>query len=97
MANPTLPAPRTIRIDLPAPFEGYYVVAKVDFPARVLTDLQSGDFERAIGAFQRITLDHNLPDDTGNKAADFMDVDPFDMVRLALEAWGEGLGKLPPR
>lgn len=97
MANPIKPAPRTIRVDLPAPFVGYYVVAKADFPARVLSDLQSGDFDRALEAFDRIVVEHNLTDEDGAKPASLLDADPFDAVRLALEAWGAELGKLPPR
>lgn len=97
MSNPTKPAPRTIRIDLEEPYKGFFVVAKADFPARVLTDLQSGDFERAIDAFSRVVTDHNLPNEEGVKASHLADVDPFDIVRVAMERWGEELGKLPPR
>lgn len=97
MANPTKPAPRTIRVDLPAPFIGYYVIAKADFPARVLSDLQSGDFDRALGAFDRIVVEHNLTDENGVKTVSLLDADPFAAVQLALEGWGSELGKLPPR
>lgn len=97
MSTPTKPAPRTVRLDLPEPYLGFYLIARVDFPARVLTDLQSGDFERAVDAFSRIVVEHNLPGEDGAKVAHLADADPFDMVRIAMEKWGEELGKLPPR
>lgn len=97
MTNPTRPAPRTIRIDLDEPYKGFFVVAKVDFPARVLSDLQSGDFEKAIDAFSRVVIEHNLPGEDGAVAGHLADVDPFDLVKTAMERWGEELGKLPPR
>ena len=97
MANPQKPAPRTIRIDLPEPFAGFYVIARADFPARVLSDLQSGDFDKAVDAFSRIVVEHNLTDEDGDRVAHLADADPFSMVTLAMEKWGEELGKLPPR
>jgi hypothetical protein len=97
MAQPNRPAPRTIRIDLPEPYTGFYAIAKADFPARVLTDLQSGDFATAVDAFSRVVIEHNLPAEDGTTAPHLADVDPFDMVRIAMEKWGDELGKLPPR
>lgn len=89
-------AQRTARIDLPEPFAGRYVVARLDFPARVLIELQSGDFERTINAFSGIVVDHNLPDTDGNRAASLLDADPFKMVEKAIELWGAELGKTTP-
>lgn len=97
MATPTRPAPRTIRVELPEPYVGFYAVAKADFPARVLSDLQSGDFGSAIDAFNRVVIEHNFPGEDGATASHLADVDPFDMVKVAMEKWGEELGKLPPR
>lgn len=97
MANPTKPAPRTIRIDLQEPYAGFYVIARADFPARVLSDLQSGDFDRAIDAFSRIVIEHNFTDENGERVEHLADADPFSMVSTAMEKWGTELGKLPPR
>ncbi len=52
MTAPQKPAPRTIRFDLKAPYEGFYVEARADFPARTLADLSSGDFAKAMTAFE---------------------------------------------
>lgn len=97
MAQPNRPAPRTIRIELPEPYAGFYAVAKADFPARVLTDLQSGDFATAVDAFSRVVIEHNFLGEDGQPVKHLADVDPFDMVKIAMEKWGDELGKLPPR
>ncbi len=89
-------AQRTARIDLPEPFAGRYVVARLDFPARVLIELQSGEFERTINAFNAIVVEHNLPDSNGEKAESLLDADPFKMVERAIELWGAELGKTTP-
>jgi hypothetical protein len=95
--NTTKPlAPRTVRIDLPEPYVGRYVVARLDFPARVLIELQSGEFERTLNAFDGVVIEHNLPDTTGARAASLLDADPFKMVERAIELWGEALGKTTP-
>ena len=94
---PNKPETRTIRVDLQAPYEGFYAVVKVDFPARVLLELQSGDFERTMEAFSKLVLDHNLTDERGNKATSFLDVDPVELANKVIESWGNELGKLPPR
>lgn len=97
MSSPTKPAPRTIRIDLQEPYAGFYVIARADFPARVLSDLQSGNFDKAIDAFSRIIVEHNFTDEESKPVDHLADADPFSMVTFAMEKWGEELGKLPPR
>jgi hypothetical protein len=94
---PNKPAARTIRVDLQAPYEGFYAVIKVDFPARILLELQSGDFGRTMEAFSKLVIDHNLTDEFGNKATSFLDVDPVELANKVIERWGDELGKLPPR
>lgn len=94
---PSKPQARTIRVDLAAPFEGFYAVVKVDFPARVLIELQSGDFARTMEAFSSLVIDHNLTDTNGAVVKSFLDVDPVEMANKVIESWGNELGKLPPR
>lgn len=94
MAAPAKIDRRTIRIELPEPYTGYWVSAKADFPARVLVELQSGEFERTLEAFTALVIDHNLPGSDGKKAVHMLDVDPFDMVQKAIAGWGDELGKL---
>jgi hypothetical protein len=86
-------APRTVKVALPEPYAGRYIVARLDFPARVLIELQSGDFARTLTAFDGVVVEHNLPDSTGARAASLLDADPFKMVEKAIELWGEELGK----
>lgn len=93
MAAPVKPQPRTLRIDLPAPYEGFYAVARLDFPARVLTELQSGDFERQLAAFDRIVIEHNFTDTDGQTPTSLAEVDPWKMVELSMQVWGAELGK----
>jgi hypothetical protein len=91
------PEGRVIRYELKEPYVGFYVVARADFPARTLVELQSGDLDRSLSAFTRLVTDHNLTDDQDNKVESMLDADPMDMVVKAMEGWVEALGKLPPR
>jgi len=84
---------RTARIELPEPYAGRYVVARLDFPARVLIELQSGDFERTLVAFDGIIVEHNLTDANNALVGSLLDADPFKMVEKAIELWGVELGK----
>jgi hypothetical protein len=97
MTAPQKPNARTIRFDLKAPYEGFYVEAKADFPARTLADLSSGDFSKAMLAFDKLVISHNLTDAEDNKVQSLMDADPYDLVTKAMEGWVDALGKLPPR
>ena len=97
MTAPQKPAPRTIRFDLKAPYEGFYVEARADFPARTLADLSSGDFAKAMTAFDKLVVSHNLTDNDNQVVKSVMDADPYELVTKALVGWVEALGKLPPR
>ncbi len=97
MTAPQKPAPRTIRFDLKAPYEGFYVEARADFPARTLADLSSGDFSKAMTAFDKLVVSHNLTDTENQPVKSVMDADPYELVTKAMEGWVEALGKLPPR
>tara|TARA_R110000868_G_scaffold22336_5_gene91514 strand:- start:939 stop:1232 length:294 start_codon:yes stop_codon:yes gene_type:complete len=91
------PEGRVIRYELKEPYAGFYVVAKADFPARTLVELQSGDLDRSITAFTKLVTEHNLTDADNNKVESLLDADPMDLVVKAMEGWVEALGKLPPR
>lgn len=97
MTAPQKPAARTIRYDLKAPYEGFYVEARADFPARTLADLSSGDFAKAMTAFDKLVVSHNLTDADDQVVKSVMDADPYELVTKAMEGWVEALGKLPPR
>jgi hypothetical protein len=84
---------RTVRIECTGHNEGTYFEARLDFPARLLVELQSGDFERQLAAFEKIVTQHNATDSEGAHAQHFLDVDPFGAVQEALEVWSAELGK----
>lgn len=97
MSLPQKPPARTIRYDLKAPYEGFYIEAKADFPARTLADLTSGEFAKAMAAFDKLVVSHNLTDTENQPVKSIMDADPYEMVTKGMEGWVEALGKLPPR
>lgn len=92
------PTPRTVHVVIAeGDFAGWEATAKADFPARVLTDLQSGDIERLIDALGQIITDHNFPNSSDEVAASLGDVDPYDgLIQVATEVL-ERLFKLPNR
>lgn len=93
------PAPRTVTVTIPdGDFAGWSATMKVDFPARVLLDIQnSDDPEVSLGAYDRLITSHNLPDSDGNLAKSLLDVEPYDGAIAVLNALGEAMAKLPPR
>lgn len=93
MTQTDRPQARNVRIECTGANSGTYFVARLDFPARLLIELQSGEFNRQLQAFQKIVTDHNAVDETGAKAQDFLDIDRFSAVQEALEVWGAALGK----
>lgn len=90
-------APRTVTVTLKEPFEEWVATCRVDFPLRVFQDMNSGDVDRVLPALDRIVLDHNFPDESGEVATSMADVDPADAVTLLVEGLTEAAGKLPPR
>jgi hypothetical protein len=90
-------AARTVTVKLKAPFEEWVAECRADFPLRVFQDLNSGDIDRVLPALDRIVLEHNFPDETGELATALADVDPPDAVTLLVEGLSEEVGKLPPR
>ena len=71
---------------------------RVDFKARLLVDLQSGDFGRILAALEKIVVRHNIPDfdDPGKRAETLGDAD-LDGLNALMEAFGEARKSLPPR
>jgi hypothetical protein len=70
----TAPEPRTVTVKGTGKYASWEVTARVDFPARVLFDLQSTDLGTFYAAFDRIVVAHNFPDDAGEVAASMLDV-----------------------
>lgn len=92
------PAPRTIEVRLiEGPYVGWQATVRVDFPAKVLEDMESGNASRVIAAAERIIVVHNFPDAEGFEAERLIDVDPFTGIVAVLSKALEGISALPPR
>jgi hypothetical protein len=92
------PQARTVSVKLEAgDFAGWEAMARADFPARLLGDLQSGSIDRIIGVLDAIVVDHNLPDANDEIAVTMADVDPYaGLMAIANEIF-DAMGKLPNR
>lgn len=92
------PPARTIDVEIPdGDFAGWRATARVDFPAQLLIDLESGSVTKVFAVMSAIVVEHNMPNSAGELAPTLLDVDPYAGVvaisRLILEA----IGRLPPR
>lgn len=93
------PPARTVDVTMPADseFAGWRVIARADFPFRMIATLQSSNADDIIATLDAIVLEHNLPTTGGELASSMGDVDPY---RGALAIAGEifdALAKLPNR
>jgi hypothetical protein len=91
------PAPRTVTVTLDGDFEGWEATARVDFPARLLVELESGKLERIIPALDSIIIDHNFPNDQDEIAASLGDVDPYSALEKLADKVFDAIAKLPNR
>ncbi len=92
------PAPRTFPVEITeGDYAGWAVTARADFPARVLTLLQSGAMQDVITALDMIIVDHNLPDANDDIAQTMADVDPYEGVIAIAGKIFDGLNTLPNR
>lgn len=87
---------RQVTATLEDPYEGWTLTIWADFSARLLADLQSGDVARILSFLEAVTIDHTLPDDTGEIAKSLGDVDYQGLLKVA-EAAMEAIARLPPR
>ena len=72
------PTPRSVEVELvDGEFAGWYARILVDFPMRVMLEIESGKAERVIAALDRIIVDHNFPARDGELATSCADVDPY--------------------
>lgn len=91
------PKPRTTIVRVAeGEYAGWECEARVDFPARWVADLQSGDFGRVLDAMRRIIVWHNFPNDEGKLAADVADVD-FSGLKQVMQRLTEEIAALPNR
>lgn len=92
------PDPRTVTVKIT---KGDYVdweaTARADFPARLLTDLMSGDVSRLMHVLDEIVIEHNFPNSQDELAETMADVDPYGgLLEMASEIF-DAIGKLPNR
>ena len=88
---------RTVEVNLPAPFDGWTATMRAEgVPARVFIELQSGNVERSMKAVDRLVVNHNFLDETGEPAATVLDA-PMDALTDAIGKWSDAVAALPPR
>jgi hypothetical protein len=82
-------ADRKIRIDLTAPFEGWFADMKLHVPFRLALQLESESPEDRVNAIRSLIVDHNFREEVGyeEKLADPTDA-PDDAIAQVLEKWG---------
>lgn len=91
------PKPRTVEVTGSDLWATWACTARVDFPARLLADLQSGSVDRILAAMGVIIVSHNFPGEDGELAADLGSVDPYTgLVAMAGEVI-DAIGKVPNR
>lgn len=92
------PAPRTVEVTIAGgDFDGWWCVARADFPARVLGDMQSGSIDRIMRALDAVIVDHNFPGPDDELATSMGEVDPYDGLMTVAGRVIDAIGKLPPR
>ena len=91
------PKPRTtiVRV-VEGDYAGWECEARVDFPARWVADLQSGDFGRVLDVMGKIVVWHNFPDEDGKLAKNIADVD-FTGLKAVMQRLTEAIAALPNR
>ena len=76
------------RITLDGEFAGMWCEMRTDVSARILIDLESGKADRAMSAFARLVLAHNLTGLDGEKIDDVLDA-PIGALMQAVQKWSE--------
>jgi len=86
----------TREIELRAPFEGWKATMQIRrVPARVLIDLQSGQFARQLETVKKLVKSHNFIDEMdGTKLKDLSDA-PIEAITMLVELWGEAVASVP--
>lgn len=92
------PPVRTVVVGIPeGDFAGWQATMRVDFPARLLEDLESKNAMRFLGAMDQLVVEHNFPNSKDELAVGMIDVDPYTGVVAICEAYLDALKALPPR
>jgi hypothetical protein len=92
------PKPRTIEAGIAeGDFAGWKATVRIDFPAKLLGEFQSGNVDRILAAATLIVSDWNFPDSDGNVAETLADVDPFVGIVVVVNQAMGAIASLPPR
>ena len=76
----------TVKIALEGKYAGWEAELRKTVSARILLDLESGQAQRALGAFSQLVVTHNFKGLDGNPVDDVLDA-PVDALTQTLEAW----------
>jgi hypothetical protein len=92
------PEPRTVEIELTeGAFAGWWARILVDFPMRVMLEIESGKAERVMAALDGIIVDHNFPGADGERAASIADVDPYTGMVAIADRFMDAMRSVPNR
>jgi hypothetical protein len=92
------PPARTVEIAIEdGPYAGWRATIRLDFPTRLLIGFQSGVLSEILASLELIVIDHNFPDENGERAASLVDVDPFAGLLAIANEIGTALAAVPNR
>lgn len=87
---------RKIRIELAAPFEGWWADMRLHPPFALQVELESGDVDRAATALRTLVLDHNFRSEVGE--ADPVEdplFAPSDAIAMLLQRYADLKAAVP--
>ncbi len=76
----------TVKITLEGDFAGWTAELRKQVSARILLDLESGEANRALGAFSKLIVSHNFKGLDDKPVEDVLDA-PVDALTQTLDAW----------
>lgn len=89
-------ADRKIKIELTAPFDGWWAEMRLHVPFRLAVMLESEDPEDRVNAIKSIIVAHNFREEVGFDAIiDDVLLAPDDAISQLLEKWGALKATLP--
>jgi hypothetical protein len=92
------PPARTATVSIEdGPYAGWRATIRLDFPTRLLIGFQSGILADILASLELIVLEHNFPNEAGERAASLADVDPYSGLLAISNEIGTALGAVPNR
>jgi hypothetical protein len=91
-----LRADRKIKIELAAPFEGWYAEMRLHVPFRLALQLESESPEDKVKAIRSLIVSHNFRDEVGfDEVLDDPTMAPDDAIEQLLAKWTALKGAVP--